>query len=112
MPEHKGNADAGLREYLIAYRGELRTMFVDTMLGDGPESGKYAWTELSKGVDPLLAGEAVLVHRYELPEGHPLAMAGHPSDYLVLGADDVLRPDEDRANRIPTMSPSGDRIGS
>ena len=95
MPEHKGNADAGLREYLIAYRSELRMMFTDTPLvgPDGAEWGEYAWRECSKGVDPLLAGKAALVHRYELPDGHPLATAGHPSDYLVLGADDVLRPD-------------------
>ena len=38
--------------------------------------------ECSKGVDPLVAGEAVLVNRYELPDGHPLAApaGGHPCD--------------------------------
>ena len=62
MPEHKGHADAGLREYLIAYRSELRMLFTDTLLvgSDGAEWGKYAWRECSKGVDPLVAGEAVI----------------------------------------------------
>ena len=64
VSEHKGNADAGLREYLVAYRSELRTMFVNTMLGDGPEAGKYAWTELSEVVDPLIAGAAVPLRRF------------------------------------------------
>ena len=46
-------------------------LFTDTLLvgPDGAEWGKYAWRECSKGVDPLVAGEAVLVHRYELPDG-------------------------------------------
>jgi hypothetical protein len=38
------------------------------------------------------AGEPCQLHRYELPDGHPLSPpAGHPSDCLVLGAHDVLR---------------------
>jgi hypothetical protein len=87
-------ADSALRRHLIELRSELRMLFTDTLLDgpDGAQWGEYAWTECSKGVDPLVAGEAVLVHRYELPDGHPQLMAGHPSDYLVLGADDVLRP--------------------
>jgi hypothetical protein len=42
----------------------------------------------------LLGGEAVTIHRYELPDDHPQAapLGGDPGDLLTLGADDVLRP--------------------
>ena len=68
-------------------------LYTDVMLGDGPESGAFTYRELRKGIDPLIAGKAVTLHRYELPDGHPMAAphGGHPSVNLVLGADDVLR---------------------
>ena len=44
----------------------------------------------SAAVDALRAGEAVQLHRYELPDGHPDGSAGDMHDYLELGADDVL----------------------
>ena len=45
-------------------------------------------------VDALLAGEAVTIHRYELPDFHEQAppRGGDPGDLLTLGPDDVLRP--------------------
>ena len=82
-------------------------LFTDTLLGESPEWGEYAYRECSKGVDPLVAGEAVLVNRYELPDGHPLAApaGGHPCDWLELGADDVLRL-ADRSESQPRQSRS------
>ncbi len=96
------NADAALRKHLIALRTELRMLFTDTLLGESPEWGEYAYRECSKGVDPLVAGEAVLVRRYELPVGHALAApaAGHPTDWLELGADDALRPTSQRKDTV------------
>jgi hypothetical protein len=49
------NADAALRKHLIALRTELRMLFTDTLLGESPEWGEYAYRECSKGVDPLVA---------------------------------------------------------
>jgi hypothetical protein len=63
----------------------------ETLLDDGPDSAEWAWTELSRLVDPLAGNAAVRVRRYELPDHHPARVAGHPCDVLVLGADDVLR---------------------
>lgn len=36
-------------------------------------------------------GADVEVHRFELPVDHPAVLRGDPSDYVVLGADDVVR---------------------
>ena len=48
---------------------------------------------MSKGVDPLIAGAAVPLRRFELPDGHQMAPphGGHPCDSLELGVDNVLR---------------------
>ena len=54
----------------------------------------YADNQLHGRVDALAAGEAVRIHRFELPDGHPMAPphGGRPTDDLELGADDVVRP--------------------
>ena len=83
-----------MRRWLIEERSEFRSLMVKTMLDDGPESAKYAWTETSKSIDPLVAGEACRVHRCELPDGHPVRALGAMDDDLLLGADNVLRPAE------------------
>ena len=64
---------------------------VETLLDDGPESAQYAWAETSKRVDRLAAGEACRIHRYELPDGHPVRALGGMCDSLLLDRDDVLR---------------------
>ena len=58
-------------------------------------SARKAWTR-------WWPGEAVLVRRYELPVGHALAApaAGHPTDWLELGADDALRPTSQRKDTV------------
>ena len=42
-------------------------------------------------VEHLKAGGEYRFPRYELPEGHSAQREGALHDYLVLGADDVLR---------------------
>lgn len=65
---------------------------VRTLLDDGPDSAKYGWAETSKSLDPLAAGEACRVRRFELPDSHPARWLGAMTDLLMLGADDVLQP--------------------
>ena len=95
MPTPRDHADAELRRCLIEERSELRALLTNTMLDHSGESANATWLELSKGIDPLIAGEAVGLRRFELPLGHPQAPPlGHPSDWLLLGAADVLRLDK------------------
>ena len=61
------------------------------MLEHSAESAKTTWLELSKAVDPLIAGKAVRLRRYELPDDHPVRALGHPCDWLALDEHDVLR---------------------
>jgi hypothetical protein len=91
----RANADATLRAYLIEQRSEFRNLMARTLFEDSAESAEYAFTECSKAVDPLIAGKACRVTRYELPFEHPQAPphGGHPCDDLELGVDDVLRED-------------------
>jgi hypothetical protein len=86
-------AEAELRDYLHAQARNFMHTMVDTLLADGPESTQYAYGQLSGRVDALAAGEAVTLHRYELPDDHPMAppQGGHPCDNLLLDADNVLR---------------------
>jgi len=85
--------EAALRAYLLEETQAFRRLMVDTLLGDSIESAQIAWTECSKPVDALAAGEAVRIHRFALPPDHPLAPphGGRPCDDLELGADNVLR---------------------
>jgi hypothetical protein len=84
-------ADAAVRTYLLAEAQAFRRLMVDVLLGDGVESAQHAWTECSKPVDALAAGE-VRIARYQLTDEHPMRSLGRPTDDLVLDERDVLRP--------------------
>jgi hypothetical protein len=88
-----GLGEPEVREWIIAFRSDFRAVYTNVMLNDSVESAEFTWRELSKMVDPLEAGAEVDICRYELPEGHPRAAprGGHPSDTLMLGADNVVR---------------------
>lgn len=42
-------------------------------------------------VGPLDRGEAVQIHRWDLPDWHPARFDGPPHDCLLLDADNTLR---------------------
>jgi hypothetical protein len=84
------NADTALRQYLLEERRAFRHRMA-TRLADDAAWSSAAWAELSKGVDPLAAGEACQLRRFELPDTHPARVVGAVSDLLVLGADNMLR---------------------
>ena len=82
--------DSGVRAYVLAEAREFRRQMVGSQLDD--ETWRdYVWKETSKMVDRLEAGQACSMHRYELPDSHPMRSLAHPSDYLELGSDDVVR---------------------
>ena len=83
-------SEAALREYLLAEAMEFRRIYVETQLDD-PAWRDYVWTETSKAVDRLAGGGEHRIHRWQLPDGHPMRDVGSIHDDLVLGADDVLR---------------------
>ena len=101
-----GIGEPELREWITACRSDFRLRYTNVMLGDSAEMAQFTWDELSKAVDPLEAGKAVRIHRYELPDGHLRAPphGGHPCDSLILGADDVLR-DAPRTAAAPRVPP-------
>jgi hypothetical protein len=76
--------ETGLRAHLLAGAEEFREMYGHYRL-------EY-WAELSKAVDQLFAGKPYGLHRFELPDDHPVAAGrvGDPCDNLVLTEDDVL----------------------
>ena len=82
-----------MREYLLAEAVEFRRLMVETLLDD-PEWAKLAWFETSKAVDRLAGGGEHRIHRWQLPDGHPMRDVGSIHDDLVLGADEVLRADQ------------------
>jgi hypothetical protein len=86
-------AEPALRAHLLEERSEFRNLMARTLLEDSTDSAEFAYRECSKAVDPLIAGAAVRLHRYELPDGHRMGPphGGHPCDSLELGADNVLR---------------------
>ena len=91
MAHSEIDADAAVRAYVLAGAREFRRQIVESQLDD--ETWRdYVWKETSKAVDALASGQAYEIHRWQLPDDHPMRNLGHPSDYLVLGADDVLRP--------------------
>ena len=53
--------------------------------------GEARVVETSKAVDRLAGGGEHRIHRWQLPDGHPMRDVGSIHDDLVLGADDVLR---------------------
>jgi hypothetical protein len=86
-------ADAEVRRHVLALRRDHQALFTRTLGGVGTEWGDYAHRQFAGGIDALIDGDDVAIHRYELPDSHPQAAgkSGHPSDYLVLGADDIVR---------------------
>jgi hypothetical protein len=96
-----GGANVGLRAALLEHAIEMR----DAICGpppvpiDGrprakasPELDEALWQAFGAPVDQLAGGGEYTFHRYSLPSGHPARHEGNLHDYLVLGADDVLRP--------------------
>jgi hypothetical protein len=96
VPTPRDSADSTVRDHLIAEAVDFRAMCSKTLEGHKIANGETVWEHLSHLVDALLDGKAITFHRFELPRGHPMAAphGGHPSDSLVLGEDDVVRPDE------------------
>ena len=94
MPEPRENADSAVRDHLIAEAVDFRARTSSTLQGHKIESGETVWEHLSHKVDALLEGAAITFHRYELPDSHPMGPphGGNPNDLLVLGEDDVVRP--------------------
>ena len=85
------NADDAIRAHVLEQFEDFRRLMCSTLLDDSIESAQYAWDALSGKVDLLAEGKACRIHRYELPDDHPLRDRWHPSDYLTLGADNVVR---------------------
>ena len=77
MAHSERDVDAAVRKDLLAL--------------DDAEWAHYAWRETSKTVDALAGGGECLIHRWELPWGHPVRAQGSIHDDLVLGVDNVLR---------------------
>ena len=92
MAHNTQGTESTLRADLLADAVEFRKLMTETLLDDGPKSAQYAWAETSKAVDRLASGGEHRVHRWQLPNGHPMRDVGSIHDDLVLGADDVLRP--------------------
>lgn len=83
-------------------------MFSSILPDDRTADGRSVWELWTPIVDALLAGEAVTIHRYELPDSHEQAppRGGDPGDLLTLGPDDVLRPfDRSTLQRGSGLSP-------
>ena len=92
MPEHKGNADAGLREYLLDEARDFRRTHVEILLDpEHPDWAEYASRECSKAVDVLASGQPYQLHRWQLPDSHPMRVVGSIHDDLVLDEDNVFR---------------------
>ena len=88
------DADAQLRDHLLASAVDFRQLMSSTLEGYTIENGETVWEHLSHRVDALLDGEEVTISRYLLPDWHPQSpkYGGNPGDNFVLGCDDVLRP--------------------
>ena len=85
-------ADDGLRDELTAGWRDFYSSMVRTLLDGSEEWGRYAHNALHPRLVALESGQAVEFSRMELPPGHRLSApgAGHPTDRLMLGADDVV----------------------
>ena len=85
--------DAAVRAYLLEEARDFLHLMVSTLIEDGPESGRFAYDQLSPRVEKIASGAAVHLSRFELPEGHRMSApgAGHPCDELLLDEHDVLR---------------------
>jgi hypothetical protein len=83
--------EAGLREYLLEEAISFRDLF--------GRMSPACWKKLSKIVDQLVGGEAVRLHAFELPEGHPARAGYGPNADLLLTVDDRLVLFEDYAEQ-------------
>jgi hypothetical protein len=87
-------ADSSLRDYLIEQATDFRRLICTTAVdGDDRDLAEYASEHLSRPVDRLAAGAAVSLHRYQLPDEHPMSPAhcGDPCGRLTLDEHDVLQ---------------------
>jgi hypothetical protein len=97
--------NAGLREHLLAEAREFYDMVVHPVRRGSDGNPKLDADgepirshhpefvpALAPWVESIAAGDEVTLHRYSLPDSHSERDAGLPGDYLILGADDVLRP--------------------
>jgi len=92
----RADGEPQTRAYLLSRAREFRRLMCSTLLEDdehGEEWAQFASDQLSPCVDAIESGREVWLHRYELPDGHPLSApaAGHPCDSLILGADNIIR---------------------
>jgi hypothetical protein len=101
-PKRVDTSGAELRQFLLELEREL---FAGLMTPPTPVDGRppavvppelrdALAAAFGSTVQQLAAGEAVLIHRYSLPEWCPEAHEGHPCDYLWLDSDSTLRPYE------------------
>ena len=99
----RGNADAELRDHLLASAVDFRQLMSSTLEGYRIENGETVWQHLSHRVDALLDGKELTFSRYELPDWHPesTVYGGNPADNFELGPDDVLRPYESTESMPP-----------
>jgi hypothetical protein len=88
--------DSELRDHILAGEVDFRQLMSSTLEGHTIENGETVWQHLSHRIDALLAGEEVVITRFELPDWHPESPChgGDPGDSFALGADDILRPYE------------------
>jgi hypothetical protein len=91
VAHNKQGTESTLRAYLLADAVEFRKLMTETLLDDGPEWAQYAWSETSKAADRLAGGGGHRIHRWQLPEDHPMRDVGSIQDDLVLDEHNVLR---------------------
>lgn len=83
---------AEVREYVASQHEAILQPYMDMDVPGNPTAERSrAW------VAAVRAGEPVLVHWYELPEGTlPLpALPGGPCDYLVITSEGTIVPDDE-----------------
>jgi hypothetical protein len=89
---HKGdpNSEPETRKYLVEDWREFMHSMISTLLGDGANSGRYAYDQLHPKLVAFESGQAVEFFRFDLPPGHRLSApdAGHPCDKLMIDEND------------------------
>ena len=96
--DRPANNGAALREALLREAKSVLAHF----LGRGwplngyttyePTAKEIAENPFAGEVAALAAGEAVMIHRWSLPDWCADRHVGGPADYLVLDTDNTLRP--------------------
>lgn len=88
-----GPGEPEVRKHLIEDWHSFYALYVRVALDDSAEFGQYTHDALHPKLVALQSGQAVEFKRMSLPDGHPLAdmpRAGHPTDPLWIGEDDVI----------------------